>query len=245
MLTLRAAPAVLGLQVAGVLALGLLVGWGTIAWLTPLLGIAILDTLMVRLAHRTGARALGPADLVTLIRATLTCGVVALVVESLLASPLRDPRDTTAVVTLASVSLALDGVDGWLARRTGSASAFGARFDGEADAYLILVLSVWVATSAGWWVLAIGLARYVFAALGLLLPWLRAPLPPRDWRKVVAATAGIVLVVAAADVVPSPVIECALVAALLLVGGSFGRDVWWLQRHRSTHDAGDPARASP
>ena len=52
------------------------------------------------------------------------------------------------------------------------------------------------------WVLAIGAARYVFLAAGWLLPWMRAPLPPRYWRKVVAATQGITLTVAAADVLP-------------------------------------------
>ena len=96
------------------------------------------------------------------------------------------------LVTLAVVALALDAVDGWVARRTGTASPLGARFDGEVDAFLILVLSVYVARSAGAWVLAIGAARYAFLAAGWLLPWMREPLPPRYWRKVVAATQGIV-----------------------------------------------------
>ena len=39
-------------------------------------------------------------------------------------------------------ALALDGVDGQVARRTGTASELGARFDMEVDAFLILVLSV-------------------------------------------------------------------------------------------------------
>ena len=74
----------------------------------------------------------------------------------------------------------------------------GARLDGEVDAFLILVLSVYVARDAGAWVLAIGLARYLFLAAGWVLPWMRAPLPSRHWRKVVCATRGIVLTVAAA-----------------------------------------------
>ena len=72
----------------------------------------------------------------------------------------------------------------------------------EVDAFLILVLSVYVARSVGPWVLAIGVARYAFVVAGWLLPWLREPLPPRYWRKVVAAIQGIVLTVAAADVLP-------------------------------------------
>ena len=47
--------------------------------------------------------------------------------------------------SLAVVALALDAVDGRVARRTGTVSPFGARLDGEADAFLMLVLSVHVA----------------------------------------------------------------------------------------------------
>ena len=129
------------------------------------------------------------------------------------------------LVTLTVVALALDAVDGWVARRNGTASALGAHFDGEVDAFLILVLSVYVARSAGAWVLAIGAARYAFLAAGWLLPWMREPLPPRYWRKVVAATQGIVLTIAAADVLPPALTQAALVAALALLAESFGRDV--------------------
>ena len=129
------------------------------------------------------------------------------------------------LVTLTVVALALDMVDGWVARRSETASALGARFDGEVDAFLILVLSVYVARSAGAWVLAIGAARYVFLAAGWVLPWLREPLPPRYWRKVAAATQGIVLTIAAADVLPPALTQTALVVALALLAESFGRDV--------------------
>ena len=64
--------------------------------------------------------------------------------------------------------LVLDAVDGRVARRTGTTSSFGARFDGEADAFLILVLSVYVAARLGSWVLVIGAARYAFGRLGLV-----------------------------------------------------------------------------
>ena len=44
------------------------------------------------------------------------------------------------LVTLSAVALTLDLVDGWVARRSNTASNMGARFDGEVDAFLILVL---------------------------------------------------------------------------------------------------------
>ena len=176
---------------------------------------------------RYGCERLGPADWVTLARATLAVGVAALVADSF-----DRPAPVALLVTLTTVALVLDAVDGWIVRRTGTASALGARFDGEVDAFLILVLSVYVARSAGAWVLAIGAARYAFLAAGWLLPWMRAPLPPRYWRKVVAATQGIVLAIAAADVLPLALTQAALVVALALLAESFGRDVWWLWIHR-------------
>ena len=167
----------------------------------------------------------------TLARATLAVGVAALVADSF-----DQPVPVTLLVSLAAIALALDAVDGWVARRTRTTSTLGARFDGEVDAFLILVLSVYVARSAGAWVLAIGAARYAFLAAGWVLPWMREPLPPRYWRKVVAATQGIVLTIAAADVLPLALTQAALVAALALLAESFGRDVWWLWSHRhATH----------
>ena len=183
---------------------------------------------------------LGPADWVTLARATLAVGVAALVADSF-----DEPAQVTMLVTLSAVALALDAVDGWVARRSKTASKLGARFDGEVDAFLILVLSVYVARSAGAWVLAIGAARYAFFAAGWLLPWLREPLPPRYWRKVVAATQGVVLTVAAAEVLPLALTQAALVGALVLLCESFGRDVWWLWGHRHATPTSRRRRARP
>ena len=47
------------------------------------------------------------------------------------------------------MALLLDAVDGGVARRTGTVSGFGARFDMEVDAFLILVLSGYVAGRLG------------------------------------------------------------------------------------------------
>src|SRR4029077_3061300 len=96
------------------------------------------------------------------------------------------------------------------------------------DAFLILVLSVYVARDFGAWVLVIGLARYLLLAAEQVWPWLRRPVPPRYWRKVVAAVQGVVLTVAAADVLPHALMGLVLVGALLLLVESFGRDVAWL-----------------
>ncbi|MGP4023477.1 CDP-alcohol phosphatidyltransferase family protein [Actinomadura sp. 3N407] len=182
-----------------------------------------------------GRRTLGPADHVTLGRVVLTGGVAALV-----AGHLMGDGHTWTLVAVASVALVLDGVDGQVARRTGTASKLGARFDMEVDAFLVLVLSVQVAWSAGAWVLAIGAMRYVFGAAAWAAPWLRADLRPSVARKGVAVVQGVALTVAAAGVVPYAGLLAAAALALLL--WSFGRDVAWLFTRRHTSRPG--ARSS-
>ncbi|HEX6756501.1 MAG TPA: CDP-alcohol phosphatidyltransferase family protein [Mycobacteriales bacterium] len=182
--------------------------------------------LYVLLARGLAGAPLGPADRVTLTRATLAGGVAALAADSF-----TRPAPVPVLVTLATVALALDWADGRVARRTGTASALGARFDMEVDAFLLLVLSAYVAPAAGVWVLAIGGMRYAYVAAARLLPWLSGPLPPRQWRKVVAAIQGVVLVVAAADVLPRPLTTAALAAALALLAESFGREILWRWHH--------------
>jgi phosphatidylglycerophosphate synthase len=211
-----------GLSAAGVLAGA---AYAVVLWLS--LTAALQAARMPRL---------GPANRVTLARASLVAGVTALVATSL-----DRPIRTAVLVALVGVARALDGVDGQVARRTGSTSALGARFDMEIDAFLILVLSVFVGGMFGWWTVAIGAFRYLFLAASRALPWLAVPLPPRFSRKVVAAVQGIVLVVATAQILPSALAYLAVVAALASLIWSFGRDIGWLWRVEQARRAIVPA----
>jgi phosphatidylglycerophosphate synthase len=220
-------------------------GLGAAGWTVGIACAVTMATALARgLARHPGDR-LGPASWVTLARATLAVGVAALAADSF-----THGTPVALLVTLAAVALVLDAVDGWVARRTGMATELGARFDGEVDAFLILALSVYVAPVCGTWVLAIGAARYLFLAGEWLLPWMRAPLPPRRWRKLVAATQGVVLTVAAAGVLPRTLTQALLLAALALLTASMGQCTWWLWRRRHAahdqvpeEDAGQPQRA--
>ena len=211
----------LGLAVALLGALSVLAGLGAAGWVAG--GAVALATmlLLARGLQRSGAPSLGPANAVTYGRALIVAGVAALATAG---------TRTWAIVVLAAVALALDGVDGAVARRTASASPLGARFDMEVDAFLILVLCVVLARTVGPWVLVIGLMRYAFVAAGALLPWLTAPLPPRFARKVVAAAQGVVLVTAVSGVLPPAATVAVLAGALAARCWSFGRDVVWLTR---------------
>lgn len=194
----------------------------TIGWLAAVGYLLISNALLLHGLRRRNAPRFGSANIVTAVRSTLVAAITGIVVSSFFS-----PVSIALLISLVVPALALDAVDGWVARRTGSTSELGARFDMEVDAFLLLVLSVFVAQSLGVWVLAIGLMRYAFVAVGWLLPWFRRQLPPRYWRKVVTAVQGIALAIAVTGLFP--MIDAVLVGiALGLLIESFGRDVIWL-----------------
>lgn len=215
------------------------VGLGPAGWSAGVAHAVVLAVLLARGRREAGRR---PADRVTALRAVLGGGVTALVADGVVgrATPV------VVLVVLAAVALALDAVDGRVARRTGTASAFGARFDMETDAWLIAVLSVHVAGLLGRWVLAIGAMRYVFVGIAAVVGWMRGTVPPSRGAKVVAAAQGVVLVVVSAKLLPVAVGTGVVAVALAALAWSFGRDVRWLAAHRRSRagSAAAPRRRS-
>ncbi|WP_439518945.1 CDP-alcohol phosphatidyltransferase family protein [Hydrogenophaga sp.] len=171
----------------------------------------------------------GSANRVTLLRLGV-CALLAALIGETLPTPAW-----WAVVWLATSTALLDAVDGPLARRSGLASAFGARFDMETDALFTLVLCalVWQAGQVGAWVLASGLMRYAFVAAARVWPWLDAPLPPSRRRQTVCVVQITTLIVCLGPIVP-PLPASALAAtSLALLTLSFAIDVRHLQRTHS------------
>jgi phosphatidylglycerophosphate synthase len=200
----------------------------------PLRALAVLAALLAGVLWVSGDEhpytEVGLANYVTTIRAILV---------ALVAGAVSSPATTAmlwALVGLTIVASALDGVDGWLARRTGMTGGFGARFDMETDALLILVLSllVWQHEKAGAWVVLCGLMRYGFVAMGWVLPWLAQPLRS-TWRgKAVAVSQVLGLAAALAPVVPVPLSTMVAAGALMTLLWSFAIDVRWLSRTGTT-----------
>ena len=162
-----------------------------------------------------------------MVRAFLVAFVAGFIAEASL------PGTAWAVVGAAVVATVLDGVDGWLARRTGMASAFGARFDMETDALLIQVLAilVWQYGKAGPWVVASGLTRYVFVAAGWVLPWMRQPLFPSVRRKAICVVQIVGLMLAMLPAIARPASEWIAAMSLAALAYSFLVDTRWLWRH--------------
>jgi phosphatidylglycerophosphate synthase len=171
----------------------------------------------------------GPANHITVVRAAIVAMLAALVFEA------RAPVLAAIAVTCIAGSAVLDGVDGWLARRTRMISAFGARVDMETDALLIMVVSllVWRYDKAGVWVLAGGLLRYAFVAAGMMLPWMAAPLTPTLRAKTITIVHVVGLCVALAPIIPWPLSAIAAAVTTALLAWSFAVDVGRLWRQRA------------
>lgn len=190
----------------------------------------VLVSLMALLkleAHHHHAR-FGLANFVTVVRlAGSSCFIACATQPSAMAEMNR-----WGVFGAAAILLALDGVDGWLARRQRLMSAFGARFDMEVDALFILALSRMAhgLGAAGPWVLGIGLLRYLFVAAGWVWPYLAAPLPFSQRRRVVCALQVIALMAALPPVVPRLWAEPLAALAFAALVWSFAVDALWLHR---------------
>jgi phosphatidylglycerophosphate synthase len=169
----------------------------------------------------------GAANIVTSVRALLVAAVAGLIGE-----PHTDGV-ARAAVAIALVATVLDGVDGWLARRTATASSYGARYDLEVDTLLILVLAIltWRYGKAGVWVMLSGLLRYVFVAAGWVFDWMRAPLAPTFRGKAVCIIQIGGLLIALAPFVPPPLSTAVAAAALMALVWSFAVDTGrlWVQ----------------
>ncbi|HEV2675322.1 MAG TPA: CDP-alcohol phosphatidyltransferase family protein [Aliidongia sp.] len=216
------------LTLAGIPAWGVLIHLDP--GLSPALGTAALAgwlcyALVVRGAMvRAGLSRWGWANGITLLRGLL----VALMVPFLFASGSAG----WLPILLGAAALALDGMDGPLARRSGLASPFGARFDMETDALTVLMLSALVAADGrvGAWVLSSGALRYLYVAAGEVWPALRRAPPPSFARKLVCVLqiAGLLVALMPILVPPWPAIVAGI--SLMMLFWSFGRDAWGLMR---------------
>lgn len=174
---------------------------------------------------------LGWANRVTLGRAVLV---------ALVAGALANDAFIHAIwlwLGVAVIALLLDGVDGWIARRTRSHSPFGARFDMELDALLIMLLCIGliVEEGLGLWILLIGGMRYLFVAASLPFPWLNAPLKESYRRKAVCVWQVVAMLLALTPLTSPFLASLLAFSALITLAYSFGTDVVWLYQHRATY----------
>jgi phosphatidylglycerophosphate synthase len=199
-------------------------------------GVGCLPAVLTALAvSRRDPPTVSAADRVTLVRAVLAGSCAAVTLMALAgAAPVR----TWYLFALVVPTLALDAVDGAVARRTRSATSAGADLDMQVDAGVLVVLSVAVAPVLGGWVLLIGAMRYLYVAASWAWPMLRSPLPRSRFRRGVAGLQGGVLAAALAPVVPVGVAMVAVLVALVLLVASFGSQIVAIRRGTTTSRRG-------
>jgi phosphatidylglycerophosphate synthase len=192
----------------------------------PLISVAISVVLggVVLWFARRARQPLGGANAVTFVRLLLIAPLIALLAEP--------PSAALAwiAIAIAGFVLVLDGIDGWVARRFGTVSDFGARFDMETDALLILVLSALALhfDKAGAWILGAGLIRYAFVGAGKVWPWMNAALPASRRRQTVCVVQIVSLLVCLAPIVGRPWSSAVGALGLVVLTCSFFVDVRWL-----------------
>ncbi|AHE98223.1 CDP-alcohol phosphatidyltransferase family protein [Thioalkalivibrio paradoxus] len=224
------------------LAIGFLACWGIAALLVHVAGMPVAVVAYSLFAYALLAGGLlyrsppaflrqgpGAANGITLLRAALAIPISIVALH---------PGDWDAIVTIwligvSAMVVTLDAVDGAVARRTRRTSEFGARFDMEVDAWLILMLSllVWRTGQAGAWVLLIGMLRYAFVAAGWYWTWLNKTLPPSRRRQSVCVLQSLALLAALVPMMSPMAASIVVLAALVLLSYSFAVDVLWLYRH--------------
>lgn len=215
--------ALLALTLLGGLCLGAATLFDSVA--IPVVLFALISGLGLRgLLTSYPHGALGFCNGVTLARAALV---------ALLAGAVADPGvDRWVVFVIACVAFAMDGLDGWLARRSGLSSGFGARFDMEIDALLGAVLALVLLSGGvvGLEILVLGLMRYAFVALSLPLPGLRGHLPESLRRKAICVVQIAALLVLLCPLMPAALASPLAVSAAALLLWSFAIDICWLLR---------------
>ncbi|MDY8109381.1 CDP-alcohol phosphatidyltransferase family protein [Fulvimarina sp. 2208YS6-2-32] len=189
------------------------------------LGMSALATSGLRVHPH---KRFGAANMITSFRAGLTALVAASLIEAEQLGVGGDEAFTWALTGIVLLSLALDGVDGYAARKTGTSSDFGARFDMEVDAFLVLTLSclAFASGKAEIFVILLGAMRYLYLALHALLPKLPGDLAPSYVRKAICVFQVAALCLIMTPVVMPPLSNWIALLALVLLLGSFGHDLY-------------------
>ncbi len=99
---------------------------------------------------------------------------------------------------LLGFAIALDGLDGWLARRFNQVSAWGGLFDKEVDSFLVASMAtlLYLRFQFPVAILLIGLLHYWYELLLYLLAWQDLKTPPNPIGKYVAAALFVSLLLA-------------------------------------------------
>jgi phosphatidylglycerophosphate synthase len=192
-------------------------------WPVPLVALpSVVALLLGQRGAYTPGGAFGAANAITTTRLAIA-----------LAFGLA-PTGTPGAVMAALMVLvwSLDAIDGWIARRDGLESTFGATFDMETDALLVLFadLQLWQRGRFGAWILISGLLRYTYVLALAIRPPPSGHVPRSRFGR--AAFLALVVGLAAGFAWPGSAGTALALLGALAVGASFARSFLWSYRRR-------------
>jgi len=214
----------------------ILLGWLAQTWLAfpaieifiaALVYLVFIGLIFLWLPEHSPHLRLGTANRITIFRAALVANLAA---ASLY--PALFMSHGLAMAAIMVFTFALDGVDGWFARRLSQASRFGARLDQELDALFTLVLAItifWM-DKAGAWILLAGAWHYLFHGLRSVFPSFRNTLPFSHRRRIICGVVVASLIACASPFLLPPYAELLALAIVMLLSASFLIDILWLWR---------------
>ncbi len=200
--------------------------------IAALIFVLFMGFILLWLPEHSPHRRLGTANRITIFRAALVANLAAAAMY-----PSIFALHGITMTAVMAVTFALDGVDGWFARRLTQSSNFGARLDQELDALFTLVLAIALfrMEKTGAWILIAGAWHYIFQGLRGAFTVFRNPLPFSHRRRFVCGTVVASLIASLSPFLAPRYSEILALAAVLLLSASFFIDiVWQLRRKGST-----------
>lgn len=135
------------------------------------------------------------------------------------------------LVSLLSIAVLMDVLDGYIARRTNTQSDFGALFDMEVDSFYVLAMGLYFhfTTDFGLWLLIPGSIRYIYDIVRIVIVDEKFE-PKRQSLAVFLAGFNFVLLIAAL-LLPSDLSLLVLLISLMVVCASFSRSFFDLFKY--------------
>ena len=199
--------------------------------IAALIFVLFMGFILLWLPEHSPHRQLGTANRITIFRAALVANLAAASVY-----PSIFALHGIAMTAVMAVTFALDGVDGWFARRFKQSSNFGARLDQELDALFTLVLAIALfrLEKTGAWILIAGAWHYIFQGLSGAFPIFRNSLPFSHRRRIICGAVVASLITSLSPFLSPRYSEILALAAVMLLSASFVIDIaWQLRRRRS------------
>ena len=224
------------LQVGAGLGATLILGWLAEAWaefpatqivIAGLLFVVFMGFILLWLPEHAPHRRLGAANRITIFRAALVANLAAAT-----AFPSTLAAHELALTAIMLITFALDGVDGWVARRLSLSSRFGTRLDQELDALftLALALVIFRMEITGAWILLAGAWHYFFHGLRGAFPAFRNALPFSQRRRIICGVVVASLIASASPLLAPRYAEILALTVVVLLSASFLIDIVWLWR---------------